>query len=102
LWDDFYITAPMLFLNKTGDCLSKPLLCKLGMHKWKNYGKEIQVFWQEPGFIYGLTPKNKVVFERRKCLRCGIQLRRKLIENPDGTLASVGWLPDTEDQQTAN
>ena len=86
----------MLFLGRAGDCLSRHLLCRFGMHKWKNYGREIQIFWQEPGLIYGLTTKNKVVFEKRRCLRCGTQLRRKLIENPDGTLASVGWLPDTE------
>ena len=81
--------------------MSKPLLCKLGMHKWENYGSEIQIFWQEPGFIYGLTTRNKVVFEKRRCLRCGIKLRRKLTPNPDGTLASVGWLSDTESEQAA-
>jgi hypothetical protein len=72
------------------------------MHKWQNYGEEVQIFWQEPGVIYGLTTKNKVVFEKRKCLRCGMRLRRKLIKNDDGTLASVGWLPDNESQQNAN
>lgn len=92
----------MISLSKTGDCVSKPLLCKLGMHKWRDYGKEVQIFWQEPGIIYGLNTKSKMVFERRRCLRCGKQLRRRLIENPDGTLASVGWLPDTENQQTTN
>jgi hypothetical protein len=91
----------MFFLSRTGGCLSKTLLCRLGLHKWANYGKEIQIFWQEPGVIYGLTTKSKLVFEKRRCLRCGLQLRRKLIENPDGTLASVGWLPDTESHQAA-
>jgi hypothetical protein len=102
----FYIVCGLIFISParilsksgTGDRLSKPLLCRLGMHKWQNYGKEVQIFWQEPGLIYGLTTKSKVVLERRKCLRCGIKLRRKLTENRDGTLASVGWLPDTEDQ----
>jgi hypothetical protein len=101
LWDDFYISAVDAFLGRVGDCLGKPLLCRLGMHKWENYGKEIQIFWQEPGLIYGLTTHSTVVFEKRKCLRCGVRLRRKLIENPDGTLASVGWLPDTEGEMTA-
>jgi hypothetical protein len=102
LWIDFYISTRNLSKIGTGDCLGKPLLCRLGMHKWENYGKEIQIFWQEPGLIYGLTTKSKVVFERRMCLRCGIKLRRKLTENRDGTLASVGWLPDTEDQPNDN
>ena len=66
------------------------------MHKWQNYGNEIQIFWQEPGLIYGLTTKSKVVNEKRRCTRCGIKLKRKLSTNPDGTLASIGWLPDTE------
>ena len=100
----FYIVCGMLFisllsmvlLSRMGGCLGRPLLCRLRFHKWENYGKEVQIFWQEPGLVYGLNTKSKVVFEKRRCLGCGVKLRRKLIENSDGTLASVGWVPDTE------
>jgi len=78
-------------------CLN--LLCKLGLHKWENYGKEVQIFWQEPGLVYGLTTRSNVVYEKRRCLRCGARFKRILVPNADGTLSSVGWAPDTEGEQ---
>jgi hypothetical protein len=109
VWIDvFYIVCGMLFislrlmlfLSRAGDCLGQPLLCRLGLHKWENYGKEVQIFWQEPALVYGLSTKSKVVFEKRRCLRCGVKLKRIFSTNPDGTLASVGWAPDTEGDQS--
>jgi len=76
------------------------LLCKLGLHKWKNYGKLVQIFWQEKGFVWGLTTKSRVVNEKRECLRCGVKLKRKFITNPDGTLSCIGWESDTETTQS--
>ena len=84
------------FSKQSGDDVGQPLSCRLGFHKWENYGEERQIFWQEPGFIYGLTTKSKVVYDKRRCLRCGVKLKRIFPTNPDGTLSSVGWTPDTE------
>jgi hypothetical protein len=84
-------------------CLSEPLLCRLGFHKWRNYGDEVEVFWQEPDNVRTRTsPRvryashHETVYEGRECKRCGIKLRRKFVTNPDGTLSCVGWEPDTE------
>jgi hypothetical protein len=85
------------FSKQSGDDVGEPLSCRLGFHKWENYGEERQIFWQEPGFVYGLTTKSKVVFDKRRCLRCGVKLKRIFSTNPDGTLSSVGWAPDTGD-----
>ena len=85
------------FFEQSGDYVGQPLPCRLGFHKWENYGEERQVFWQEPGLIYGLTTKSNVVYEKRRCLRCGVKLKRTFSTNPDGTLSSVGWTPDTGD-----
>jgi len=74
----------------------KGLLCRLGWHKWENYGREVQIFWQEKGMIWGMDTHSKMVYEKRRCLRCGVAFKRKFVENPDGTLASVGWAKDTE------
>jgi hypothetical protein len=92
--------------------LGEPLLCRLGLHKWQNYGNKVEVFWEEPNHIktgakgtFGtrvgpphgnIEVHSKVVYERRECTRCGIKLRRKLATNSDGTLSSIGWEPDTE------
>jgi hypothetical protein len=92
--------------------LGEPLLCRLGFHKWQNYGKKIEVFWEEPnhikagikdGFGTSVGPprgnievRSKSVYEGRECKRCGIKLRRKLVTNSNGTLSSVGWEPNTE------
>jgi hypothetical protein len=101
--------------------LGEPLLCRLGFHKWQDYGKEFEVFWQEPaplnlgirGTKYaggrgtptslpsdGPTGTNfethsKIVHEGRECTRCGMRLKRILATNSDGTPSSVGWEPDT-------
>ena len=85
------------FTDQSGDYVGQPLSCRLGFHKWENYGEEKQIFWQEPGVIYGLTTKSKVVYEKRKCLRCGVKLKRIFAPNPDGTLSSIGWTPDNGD-----
>ena len=74
----------------------KSLLCRLGLHKWENYGRQVQVFWQEKGMIWGMETHSRMVYEKRRCQRCGVAFKRKLIENPDGTLSSVGWNPDAE------
>jgi hypothetical protein len=86
--------------------LSEPLLCKLGFHKWRNYGDEIVISWKEPAYVKArgaggskiwLESHQEAVFEGRECKRCGVKLRRKLVENSDGTLSCVGWEPDTEE-----
>jgi hypothetical protein len=94
--------------------LGEPLLCRLGFHKWRNYGEEVEVFWQEPtvlklrGSAYYQDTESgevsreslyeghsEVVYEGRECTRCGKKLRRRLVTNSDGTLSSVGWEPET-------
>jgi hypothetical protein len=90
-------------------------LCRLGFHKWRNYGNEVEVFWQQPALTketvrWGrqhmqedidvksvLETRGKIVYEGRECKRCGIKLRRRLVTNSDGTLSCVGWEPDTEE-----
>jgi len=68
------------------------LWCKLGLHKWKNYGKQVLITWKEPGFVLGIKKEiRKYVFSERECLRCGIKEKRKFSENLDGTLAAAGW-----------
>jgi hypothetical protein len=99
LWDAFYIPLIHDFSKQSGGRLGQPLLCRIGFHKWENYGEERQIFWQEPGLIYGLSTKSKVVYEKRRCLRCGVKLKRIFSTNPDGTLSSVGWTPDTGKNQ---
>jgi hypothetical protein len=85
--------------------LGRPLLCRLGFHKWQNYGKETEVFWKEPQYglkgpsRYGHTSRlemhGETVHEQRVCKRCGLRLRRVIVTNSDGTLSCVGWKPDT-------
>jgi len=107
--------------------LGKPFLCRLGFHKWQNYGSQIIVSQKEPnefrGRIYvanergsysmGSVPSSapppsgelqgafvaygKPVYEKTKCTRCGMKLKRKLQKNSDGTLSSIGWAPFTEE-----
>jgi hypothetical protein len=93
--------------------LREPLLCSLGFHKWQNYGAQVEVFWQEPTVLkagvrdsFGTSAgspecnahtHSKVVYEGRECKRCGMKLKRKFVTNSDGTLACVGWEPDTEE-----
>ena len=91
--------------------MGDPLLCRLGFHKWQNYGKQVTVSWNEP-FRVGRVPSaygaqqplgadgkpphgepeahSEVVYEGKQCKRCGIKLRRKLVTNSDGTLSCVG------------
>ncbi|HML02672.1 MAG TPA: hypothetical protein VK487_04780 [Candidatus Bathyarchaeia archaeon] len=96
------------------------ILCRLGFHKWQDYGKEVDVLEEEPNLIknspgvaagkfdirWGTSARptrtdiathTKVVHEGKQCKRCGIKLRRKLVTNSDGTLSSVDWKPDTEE-----
>jgi len=93
--------------------LGDPILCRLGFHKWQDYGKEVKVFWEEPSlsktvavkeFGWGtsaqptkinIKARSKVVHEGKQCTRCGMKLSRKFVTNSDGTLACVGWEPDT-------
>jgi hypothetical protein len=81
------------------------------LHKWRYYGEKVVVTWKEPEYVkggYGESgdwlpmrtrelPKpihcQKEVFTKRKCLRCGIGVKRKLVRNSDGTLSSFGWEP---------
>ena len=66
--------------------------CKLGVHKWRNFGKKALVSWKEPGFLPGTkVNKRKYVFCERECLICGMKQRRKFSENIDDTLAIIGW-----------
>jgi len=68
------------------------LLCKLGFHRWRNYGERVLIVWKEPGFLPGTKQeRRKHVFSERECLRCGIKEKRKFSENIDGTLAAIGW-----------
>ncbi len=92
--------------------VSSPLLCRLGFHKWRNYGDQIEVFWQEPTPLEAnvknpnigtsarenlLDTHSRIVYEGKECKRCGMKLRRKLVTNPDGTLSAVGWEPCNEE-----
>jgi hypothetical protein len=86
--------------------MGEPFLCRLGFHKWQNYGNEVQVFWNssfQKGFIgaYGTIHKvhSQVVYEKCVCKRCGIKLRRKFATNSDRTLSCVGWEPDAEETE---
>lgn len=68
------------------------LLCKLGLHRWRNYGKRELITWKEPGLFPGTKEENvKYVFCERECLWCGIKEKRMFSENLDGTLAAAGW-----------
>jgi len=68
-------------------------LCKLRLHKWRNYGESVVISWKEPGIIVPTSyrTETKQVFTKRKCLRCGLRVKRRLVNNPDGTLACIGW-----------
>jgi hypothetical protein len=75
-------------------------LCRLGLHKWRYYGEKVVVTWKEPAYVKGASmhrepPKpihrQKEVFTKKKCLRCGIRVKRKLVRDSDGTLSSIGW-----------
>lgn len=75
-------------------------LCKLKLHKWRNYGESVVITWKEPGVIVptSYTTQSRDVFTKRKCLRCGIRMKRILIKNPDGTLSCIGWEPLSESE----
>jgi len=68
-------------------------LCKLGLHKWRNYGDSVVITWKEPGAIVptSYTTQSKEVLTKRKCLRCGVRMKRRLVHNLDGTLSCIGW-----------
>jgi hypothetical protein len=75
-------------------------LCKLRLHKWRNYGESVVITWKEPGVIFpkSYTTQSREVLTKRECLRCGLRVKRRLVNNPDGTLSCVGWetLSDSE------
>jgi hypothetical protein len=33
------------------------------------------------------------VFTKKKCLRCGIKMKRRFVGNPNGTSSCIGWEP---------
>ena len=69
-----------------------PILCRLGLHKWRNYGEKVLIVWEEPGLIpFTKKEMKKLVYCKRECLRCGIKEKRKFLKNIDGTLAAAGW-----------
>ncbi len=73
-------------------------LCRLRLHKWRNFGEPVVITWKEPGLIVPsshITQSRKVLTEK-ECLRCGIRMKRRLINNPDGTLSCIGWDPIQE------
>ena len=72
-------------------------LCKLGLHKWRNYGESVVITWKEPE-IGRMSNHSKKVFTKRKCLRCGIGMKRRLVNNPDGTSSCIGWEPLSESE----
>ena len=75
------------------------LLCRLGLHKWKDYGDHIVITWSEPQIGSAETvPKSDAVYTKAKCLRCGIRKKRILADNPDGTKSCVGWAPLSEEE----
>lgn len=98
--------------------MGEPLLCSLGFHKWRNYGKMIEISWREPAYMNNRyrvrawssgmereqkveqasmwTIRSKAVYVGQECKRCGMKLRRKLVTNSDGTISCIGWEPDTE------
>ena len=85
-------------------------LCTFGLHKWRDTGESVKVTWTEPspGMVriqaqwrstvgkVRFDQGSREVFTERECLRCGIAMKRKLFENPDGTVSCAGWeqLPD--------
>lgn len=103
--------------------MGEPLLCRLGFHKWQNYGNQVMVSWKEPVIIggsggitaYGSPPPigpdglprhievqdahGEVVYEGKQCKRCGMKLMRRFVTNSDGTISCVGWEPGTDDTQ---
>ena len=67
------------------------MLCRLGFHKWKNYGEVVLIEWKEPGFVPGTKEKiQKLVHAQRKCTRCGIMEKTIFADNIDGTKSAVG------------
>ncbi len=87
-------------------------LCKLGFHKWGDYGESVVVTWKERtqwgrASNHTLSTRtlrsrfsthSREVSTRRKCLRCGFDLKRRLVKNPDGSLSCVGWESTSESE----
>jgi len=87
--------------------LGKPILCRLGLHKWRNTGNPVEVSSQEPTLIKGgvgrgiatnvgvreggLEVSRRAVYEGKECKRCGRKLRRRIVTNEDGTHSTIGW-----------
>jgi hypothetical protein len=94
--------------------MSQPLLCRLGFHKWQNYGEQVEVFWKQPALTKGgvrwgkqhmqrdvdvkgvLETHGEIVYEGHECKRCGLKLKRIFVTDSDGTLSCIGWEPDTD------
>jgi hypothetical protein len=76
------------------------LLCRIGIHKWRDYGDQVIVAWKEPGIIFGLkATRMKRVYCDRECVRCSVKETRKFYENINGTLAPAGWQRVPEDDK---
>jgi len=73
-------------------------LCRLRLHKWRNFGEPVVITWKEPGLIVPSShiTQTRTVLTEKECLRCGIRMKRRLINNPDGTLSCIGWDPIPE------
>jgi len=82
-------------------------LCRCGMHDWSYYGESVVVTWKEPPYGSGRTrpygsrripmlTRGRKVFNKRRCLRCGIRMKRIMIKNADETFSSGGWEPLSE------
>jgi hypothetical protein len=103
-----------------GGFMGEPLLCRLGFHKWQDYGEQVVISWKEPCIVgpaycgrgswslspdglparkEALEPHSNVVYEGKQCKRCGIKLMRRFVKNKDSTLSSVGW-EEPHDEET--
>ena len=95
-----------------GSFVDESFLCRLGFHKWQNYGNEVLIFCQAAIFARYEAPEwaryqmffwdkfPKVVYEGKRCKRCDRVLMRKFVKTSDGTLSCVGWEePHAEETQ---
>ncbi len=64
------------------------------MLTWKEpiHGIGVRARGRVPWRRIPMKTRRKKVFTKRKCLRCGINMKRILAKNPDETLSSVGWV----------
>lgn len=78
-----------------------PLACRLGLHKWQDYGEVVLIEWKEPGFVPSTKETiRKYVHSQRKCSQCGLAEKRIFADNRDGTKAAIGWERIADDAHT--